>query len=323
MQLLKVQTARFADVVQNCGAPEVVALWSDPQRDKTFQRAVREHRIMTVHQTIVGGKKDFGEIGFVRGTYNAYLLFPKSLERWSGKRIVGIDYGLLSDKVEPSEKEKTPSHGRTGKTATKKKPEAGAPQRHRRGKSGEGERRGDGRATRATSRAQERLGSVVATVAPDAGAMQMLTPPKDAIDPFMRTAIEEAHKSRAAGGIPIGAALVRDGKLIASGHNKRVQDNDPVTHAETDCLRNAGRLGSFRGCTLYSTLMPCYFCAGAAVQFGIRRVIAGESRNFAGAPDFLREHGIEVIDLDLDECREMMAHFIRQHPRLWREDIGA
>ncbi|MEA3212637.1 MAG: cytosine/creatinine deaminase [Chthoniobacter sp.] len=138
----------------------------------------------------------------------------------------------------------------------------------------------------------------------------------------MQAAIDEARKGLAEGGIPIGSSLTRAGTLIATGHNKRVQDNDPMTHAETDCLRNAGRLGSYRGCTLYSTLMPCYFCAGAAVQFGIKRVIVGESRTFAGAPEFMRQHGIEVIDLDLPECYEMMEKFIREKPQLWNEDIG-
>jgi cytosine deaminase len=101
-----------------------------------------------------------------------------------------------------------------------------------------------------------------------------------------------------------------------------VQNDDPMTHAETDCLRNAGRIGSYRGCTLYSTLMPCYFCAGAAVQFGIKRVIVGESRTFRGAPEFMRQHGIEVVDLDLPECYTMMERFIVEHPQLWNEDIG-
>ena len=142
------------------------------------------------------------------------------------------------------------------------------------------------------------------------------------IDRFMQTAIDEAKKGLAEGGIPIGSALMRDGQLLASGHNKRVQNDDPMTHAETDCLRNAGRLGSYRGCTLYSTLMPCYFCAGAAVQFGIKRVIVGESRNFPGAPEFMRQHGIEVIDLDLPECHEMFARWIAENPALWNEDIG-
>jgi cytosine deaminase len=142
------------------------------------------------------------------------------------------------------------------------------------------------------------------------------------IDPFMAEAIAQARRGLAEGGIPIGSSLVKDGQLVGSGRNKRVQDGDPVTHGETDCLRNAGRLGSYRGCTLYSTLMPCYYCAGAAVQFGIKKVVVGESRNFAGAPDFMRQHGIEVIDLDLPECYEMMANFIQQHPDLWNEDIG-
>ena len=141
-------------------------------------------------------------------------------------------------------------------------------------------------------------------------------------DPFMQAAIDEALQGLVEGGIPIGSALVKNGQLVGRGHNKRVQDGDPVTHAETDCLRNAGRLGSYRGCTLYSTLMPCYFCAGAAVQFGIKRVIVGESRNFSGVPEFMREHGIEVVDLDLPECHEMFARWIAEHPTLWNEDIG-
>src|SRR5437764_7880556 len=105
-------------------------------------------------------------------------------------------------------------------------------------------------------------------------------------DKFMQVAIDAAKKSRAESGIPIGSALVRGGELIAVGHNKRVQNNDPVTHAEIDCLRNAGRIGSFHNTVLYSTLMPCYLCAGAVVQFQITRVIVGESRTFAGALDF-------------------------------------
>ena len=142
------------------------------------------------------------------------------------------------------------------------------------------------------------------------------------IDEFMQAAIAQARKSRDEGGIPIGSALAREGKLVAVGHNKRVQENDPVTHAEIDCLRNAGRLGSFRDTVLYSTLMPCYLCAGAVVQFGIKKVIIGESRTFAGAVDLMRSHGVEVIDLDLPECVEMMTKFIAEHPQLWNEDIG-
>src|SRR2546430_7393250 len=121
---------------------------------------------------------------------------------------------------------------------------------------------------------------------------------------LMAVAITQARKSLAEGGIPIGAALARQGELLAAGHNKRVQNNDPVTHAEIDCLRNVGRIGNFRDTVLYSTLMPCYLCSGAVVQFGIPKVIVGESRTFAGAPDFMRSHGVEVIDLDLAECVE-------------------
>lgn len=138
----------------------------------------------------------------------------------------------------------------------------------------------------------------------------------------MTAAIEEARQGLAEGGIPIGSALVSDGRVIARGHNKRVQDGDPITHAEIDCLRNAGRIGSFRGLDLYSTLMPCYLCAGAAVQFGIARVVVGESRNFSGARELMEAHGIQVIDLDNAECVELMAGFIRDRPEIWNEDIG-
>ena len=138
----------------------------------------------------------------------------------------------------------------------------------------------------------------------------------------MAVAIAQARKSLGEGGIPIGSALARAGQLLAAGHNKRVQENDPVTHAEIDCLRRAGRIGSFRDTVLYSTLMPCYLCSGAVVQFGIRKVIVGESRTFAGAPDFMRSHGVEVIDLDLPECVAMMTKFIAENPALWNEDIG-
>ena len=142
------------------------------------------------------------------------------------------------------------------------------------------------------------------------------------VDEFMQAAIAQARKSRSEGGIPIGSALMRDGRLLAAGHNKRVQENDPVTHAEIDCLRNAGRIGSFKNTVLYSTLMPCYLCSGAVVQFGIKKVIVGESQTFSGAPEFMRSHGVEVIDLNLPECVEMMKTFIAEHPELWNEDIG-
>src|SRR6478672_2434259 len=139
---------------------------------------------------------------------------------------------------------------------------------------------------------------------------------------LMEAAIAQARISLSEGGIPIGSALARNGELLAVGHNKRVQDADPVTHAEIDCLRNAGRIGSFRDTVLYSTLMPCYLCSGAVVQFGIPKVIVGESRTFPGAPEFMRSHGVDVVDLHDDECIQMMGRYIREHPELWNEDIG-
>ena len=142
------------------------------------------------------------------------------------------------------------------------------------------------------------------------------------MDDFMKAAIDEARQGRKEGGIPIGSVLVRDGKIIGRGHNKRVQDGDPITHAEIDCLRNAGRVGDYKNAVLYSTLMPCYLCAGAAVQFGIKKVIVGESRTFPGAEAFMKEHGIEVINLDNKECIQLMERMIKEKPELWNEDIG-
>jgi len=143
------------------------------------------------------------------------------------------------------------------------------------------------------------------------------------MDEFMRIAIEEAKKGFEEGGIPIGAVLVsKDGKILGKGHNRRVQDNDPLAHAEIVAIRNAGRIKNFKDTILYSTLMPCYLCAGAIVQFGIKKVIVGESRTFKGAKDFLESHGVEVIDLDLKECRDLMEKFINENIELWKEDIG-
>ena len=141
-------------------------------------------------------------------------------------------------------------------------------------------------------------------------------------DKFMQFAIDQARKSRSEGGIPIGSVLVRDGDLVAAGHNKRVQEKNPILHGEMDCLNNAGRIGSYCGTTIYSTLMPCYMCAGTIVQFKIKKVIVGESRTFDGARAFMESHGVEVIDLDLDECVDMMNEFIAAEPTLWNEDIG-
>lgn len=142
------------------------------------------------------------------------------------------------------------------------------------------------------------------------------------MDPFMQIAIDEAKKGLSEGGIPIGSALVKNGRLVASGHNKRVQEQNPILHGEMDCLNNAGRIGSYRDTVIYSTLMPCYMCAGTIVQFKIPKVVVGESRTFPGAAEFMRSHGVEVVDLDLPECVDMMADFIRNNPELWNEDIG-
>ncbi len=142
------------------------------------------------------------------------------------------------------------------------------------------------------------------------------------MDNFMQAAIDEAKIGLSQNGIPIGSVLVLDGKIVGRGHNKRVQDNDPITHAEIDCLRNAGRVGNYHNTVLYSTLMPCYLCAGAVVQFGIKKVFAGESKTFPGAKDFMESHGVEVVDINSEECIEMMKSFIEKNPMLWNEDIG-
>lgn len=142
------------------------------------------------------------------------------------------------------------------------------------------------------------------------------------MDLGMQVAIEEARLGRMQGGIPIGSALVRDGRVIARGRNKRVQEKNPILHGEMDCLNNAGRIGNYKGTVIYSTLMPCYMCAGTIVQFKIKKVVVGESRTFAGARDLMESHGVEVIDLDLPECVRMMEEFIAAEPALWNEDIG-
>ena len=142
------------------------------------------------------------------------------------------------------------------------------------------------------------------------------------MDNFLLEAIKQAKKGLKEGGIPIGSALVKDGKIIGLGHNKRVQENNPMIHAEIDCLMNAGRIGSYKGSVLYSTLMPCYLCAGAVVQFGIKKVIVGESETFHGAREFMESHGVEVLDTDNEECKELMKDFIKKNPELWNEDIG-
>jgi len=142
------------------------------------------------------------------------------------------------------------------------------------------------------------------------------------MDKFMDAAIAQAKKGWSEGGIPIGSVLVKEGSICGEGHNQRVQQGDPMAHAEIDCLRNAGRIGSYKGATLYSTLMPCYLCAGAVVQFGIKKVIVGESTTFEGAEKFMKSHGVEVVNLQDEACIDMMRQFIEEKPELWNEDIG-
>jgi len=142
------------------------------------------------------------------------------------------------------------------------------------------------------------------------------------MDKYLIEAIAQAKKSLREGGIPIGSVLVREDIVIGRGHNQRVQKSDPTAHAEIDCLRNAGRVGSYQNTVLYSTLMPCYYCAGAVVQFGIKKVVVGEAETFQGAESFMKEHGVEVINLQSNECKQMMREFIKNHAELWNEDIG-
>ena len=144
----------------------------------------------------------------------------------------------------------------------------------------------------------------------------------DADAAFMARALAQARQSYDEGGLPIGAVMVLDGRIIGEGHNRRVQDGDPIAHGEMSCLRNAGRRPSYAGVTMYTTLSPCMMCAGTIVQFGIARVVIGENVNFAGNIAFLREHGVDVRLLDDAACRELMGRFIRESPELWSEDIA-
>ncbi|MGI4883326.1 MAG: nucleoside deaminase [Janthinobacterium lividum] len=140
-------------------------------------------------------------------------------------------------------------------------------------------------------------------------------------DEFMQAAIDEARMGRAQGGIPIGSVLVRGGQLVARGRNKRVQENNAIKHGEMDALMNAGRQRTYRDTVLYTTLMPCYMCAGTIVQFKIPKVVVGESRTFGESKEFLESHGVEVVILDLQECVDLMNEFIAAEPTLWNEDI--
>ena len=140
---------------------------------------------------------------------------------------------------------------------------------------------------------------------------------------MLLVAIKEARQGLAEGGIPIGAALFRvDGTLLGRGHNRRVQENDPSIHGETDAFRKAGRQRNYRDTIMVTTLAPCWYCSGLVRQFNIGKVIVGESETFQGGIDWLRENGIEVIDLDNAECKELLGSFIADNPNVWNEDIG-
>jgi cytosine deaminase len=140
---------------------------------------------------------------------------------------------------------------------------------------------------------------------------------------MLTTAIAEARAGLAEGGIPIGAALfTKDGTLLGKGHNRRVQQDDPSVHGETDAFRNAGRQRSYRDTVMVTTLSPCWYCSGLVRQFGIGKVVVGESVNFDGGIDWLREAGVEVVDLHSEECIELLGTFIAENPALWNEDIG-
>jgi cytosine deaminase len=140
---------------------------------------------------------------------------------------------------------------------------------------------------------------------------------------LLQIAIEEARVGLAEGGIPIGAALFDgEGNLLGRGHNRRVQEGDPSIHGETDAFRNAGRQRSYRDTIMVTTLAPCWYCSGLVRQFGIGTVIVGESQTFHGGIDWLRENGVEVIDLNSQECIDILAAFIINHPEIWSEDIG-
>src|SRR6201988_1706350 len=141
--------------------------------------------------------------------------------------------------------------------------------------------------------------------------------------PMLQVAIEEARQGLTEGGIPIGAALFdRDGKRLGRGHNRRVQENDPSVHGETDAFRKAGRQRNYRDKIMVTTLAPCWYCSGLVRQFNIGTLVAGESVNFSGGLDWLRQNGVRVVDLNSAECIEMLGGWIRSTPAVWNEAIG-
>ena len=144
------------------------------------------------------------------------------------------------------------------------------------------------------------------------------------MDPFLEASIREARQGLAEGGIPIGSVLVIDGRIVGRGHNRRVQKESAILHAEMDCIENAGRLkaGEYRRATLYSTLSPCDMCSGTALLYKIPRIVIGENQTFQGPEAYLRSRGVELVILRDAECIGLMTKFIRAHPGLWNEDIG-
>jgi len=141
---------------------------------------------------------------------------------------------------------------------------------------------------------------------------------------FMKEALIEAQKGLSEGGIPIGSVLVKDGKIIGRGHNRRVQKKSAILHAEMDCLENAGRLPAsvYKDCTLYTTLSPCPMCSGAIILYKIPDVVIGENKTFIGEEELLRSRGVKVEVLQDDACISLMEDFIKNNPQLWNEDIG-
>jgi cytosine deaminase len=140
---------------------------------------------------------------------------------------------------------------------------------------------------------------------------------------MLAVALDEARLGHAEGGIPIGAAVfTTEGKLISRGHNRRIQEGDPSIHGETDAFRRAGRQSSYSDMVMVTTLAPCWYCSGLVRQFGFRALVVGESRNFSGGIDWLRENGVNVIDLDNRDCVELLADYIVANPAAWNEDIG-
>ena len=139
---------------------------------------------------------------------------------------------------------------------------------------------------------------------------------------FMQSAYQQALKSYNEGGLPIGAVMVEYNQVIGKGHNRRVQDGDPIAHGEMDCMRHAGRRANYRDVTLFTTLSPCMMCAGTIVQFGIPKVVIGENKTFAGNIEFLEKHGVDVVLLNDPQCELLMKKFISENPELWDEDIA-